>query len=103
MRRVRTHPPPLLNLSPSAQDWPAALILAKFDAWAERGASVVWSDRAVQHYDQCLVAYANSWLDQVARPYTSAPPAESPIPARGWGDVEIPPELLEAAQIRRVT
>jgi hypothetical protein len=67
----------LLNLAPSAaRDWPAALILAKFDAWAQRGASVVWSDRAVQHYDQWLVAYANSWLDQAAQPYTSAPPAD---------------------------
>jgi hypothetical protein len=67
----------LLNLTPSpAQDWPATLILARFDAWAERGASIVWSDRAVQHYDQWLVAYANAWLADVARPHTSAPLAD---------------------------
>ena len=68
----------LLNLTPAAaEDWPAALIIAKFDAWAQRGASVVWSDRAVQHYDQWLVAYANDWLDAAARPFVAAPPVES--------------------------
>jgi hypothetical protein len=67
----------LLNLTPgAAEDWPATIILAKFDAWAQRGASVVWSDRAVQHYDHWVVAYANAWLDQVAQSYTSAPPTD---------------------------
>jgi hypothetical protein len=37
----------------------------------------VWSDRAVQHYDQWLVSYANSCLDEVARRSTSAPPPDS--------------------------
>jgi hypothetical protein len=64
----------LMNLTPSpAQDWPATLIIAKFDAWAQRSASVVWPDRAVHHYDQWLVCYANSSLVEVVRRYTSAP------------------------------
>jgi hypothetical protein len=68
----------LSNLTPSTtQDWPATLIIAKFDAWAQRGASVVWSDRAVQHYDQWLVCYANSSLAEVAQSDTFAPPADS--------------------------
>ena len=72
----------LLNLpSRTSEDWATTLILAKFDAWAERGASVVWSDRAVQHYDQWLVSYANSWLDEVAQIYRSAPPGD---PVYGW-------------------
>ena len=62
----------LLNLTPStAQGWPATLIIARFDAWAQRGASVVWSDRAVQHYDQWLVCYANFSLGELARRCTS--------------------------------
>jgi hypothetical protein len=55
----------LLNLTPgTAQDW--TRIIATFGAWAERGASVAWSDRAVQHYDQWLVCYANASLVEVA-------------------------------------
>ncbi len=47
--------PRLLNLTPGpAQDWPTTIVIAKFDAWARRGASLVWSDRAVKHYDQWL-------------------------------------------------
>jgi hypothetical protein len=68
----------LLNLTPgAAEDWTATIIIAKFDAWAQRGASVVWSDRAVQHYDQWLVAYANDWLDVATLPFIAAPPTES--------------------------
>src|SRR5712692_3998993 len=34
----------LLNLTPGpAQDWPTTIVIAKFDAWARRGASLVWS------------------------------------------------------------
>jgi len=48
-----------------------------FDAWAELGASVAWSDRAVQHYDQWLVYYANASLAEVARSYISAAQVDS--------------------------
>jgi hypothetical protein len=38
--------------SGAAREWPATRIVATFDAWAQRGASVVWSDRSVEHYHQ---------------------------------------------------
>jgi hypothetical protein len=52
----------------------ATLIVAKFDAWAERAVSVVWCDRALQHCDQWLVAEANAWIDAVARSCAEATP-----------------------------
>jgi hypothetical protein len=52
----------------------ATLIVAKFDAWAERAVSVVWCDRALQHCDQWLVAEANIWIDEVARTGAEATP-----------------------------
>jgi hypothetical protein len=69
----------LSNLTASTgQDWPATLIIiARFDAWARRGASIVWSDRAVQHYDQWLVSSANASLAEAARGPTSAPSSDS--------------------------
>ena len=59
---------------PYTAAWAATLIVAKFDAWAERGVSVVWCDRALQHCDQWLVAEANAWIDVVARTCADARP-----------------------------
>jgi len=39
-----------------------ALIVFKFDVWAERGMNVVWSDPEIRLFDQWLVNYANNWL-----------------------------------------
>jgi len=39
-----------------------ALIVAKYDVWAERGLNVVWSDPEIRLFDRWLVNYANSWL-----------------------------------------
>jgi hypothetical protein len=53
----------------------ATLIVAKFDAWAERAVSIVWCDRALQHCDEWLVAEANAWIEGVTRTYAeTAPP-----------------------------
>ena len=68
----------LLNQPPrTAEDWALTLIVAKFDAWAQRGAFVVWSDRAVLHYDQWLVSFGNVCLAELARPFVAAPSAHS--------------------------
>ena len=63
---------------PHTAEWAATLIVAKYDAWAERAVSVVWCDRALQHCDQWLVAEANVWIDQAARACAAAAP-----PCRG--------------------
>src|SRR6516162_7865135 len=51
----------------NALDWLPTLVTAKFDVWAKRNIQVVKSDAAVQHYDQWLLGYANSWIDEVSR------------------------------------
>jgi hypothetical protein len=71
--------------SHDSSEWPGAYVVATFDAWAKRGASVVWSDRAVQHYDQWLVVYANAWIDAVTLPFL----ATTPAPAIGRMLVEV--------------
>ena len=38
------------------------MIVAKYDIWAERGVSVVWSDPEIRAFDPWLVNYANEWL-----------------------------------------
>jgi hypothetical protein len=60
--------------SHDASEWPDAYVVATFDAWAKRSASVVWSDRAVQHYDQWLIVYANLWIDAVTLPFLATTP-----------------------------
>jgi hypothetical protein len=40
-----------------------ALCVAKFDIWAKRGIQIVWSENAVQAYDQWLFNFAQGWLD----------------------------------------
>jgi hypothetical protein len=52
----------------------ATLIIAKFDAWAERAVSIVWCDRALQHCDEWLVAEANAWIEGVTRTYAETTP-----------------------------
>ncbi len=42
--------------------WRVNLAAAKFDIWAERNVSVVWSDDAVLDYDKWLASYANAWM-----------------------------------------
>lgn len=64
----------LSNVSSRTADGAATLVVATFDAWAQRGVCGVWCDRAVQHYDQWLVIYAKSWIDEVARSCAAAPP-----------------------------
>jgi hypothetical protein len=64
----------LSTRGPHTAAWAATLIVAKFDAWAERAVSVVWCDRALQHCDQWLVAEANVWIDAVARTAADATP-----------------------------
>ena len=59
---------------PHTAEWAATLIVAKYDAWAERAVSVVWCDRALQHCDQWLVAEANDWIDVVAQTCAEARP-----------------------------
>jgi hypothetical protein len=54
------------GMASAAQDfgaWILALTVAKFDIWARRGIQVVWSDTAVQAYDQWLCNYAQNWLN----------------------------------------
>lgn len=53
------------------------LVVAKFDAWAERGLCGMWCDRAVMHYNQWLAIYAKTWLDDLGQSYA---PATPPIP-----------------------
>jgi len=60
--------------SHDSSTWPGAYVVTTFDAWAKRGASVVWSDRAVQHYDQWLIVYANRWIDAATLPFLATPP-----------------------------
>jgi hypothetical protein len=36
-----------------------------FDIWAERYVNVVWSDKAVQDYDQWLHTYVEAWLHDI--------------------------------------
>ena len=62
---------------PYTAAWAATLIVAKFDAWAERGVSVVWCDRALQHCDQWLVPEANAWIDRVRGPAPQSRPSAS--------------------------
>ena len=69
----------------ASHDTSDAYILDTFDAWAKRSASVVWSDRAVQHYDQWLIVYANLWIDAVTLPFL----ATTPTPAIGRMLVEV--------------
>jgi hypothetical protein len=57
----------------SGQEWSGAAIAAQFDAWARRGAGVVWSDRTLAHYEQWLVVYAQSCVNDVARRFPSVP------------------------------
>src|SRR5712692_4747810 len=45
-----------------ADSWRVNLAAAKFDIWAERNVSVVWSDDAVLDYDKWLASYANAWM-----------------------------------------
>jgi hypothetical protein len=61
----------------SGQEWSGAVIAAQFDAWARRGAGVVWSDRALAHYEQWLVVYAGSCVNDVARRFDSVPAADA--------------------------
>ncbi len=37
----------------------------RFDVWARRGLSVVWSDGALRDYEQWLVDYTGNWLQYV--------------------------------------
>jgi hypothetical protein len=69
----------------ASHDTSDAYVVDTFDAWAKRGASVVWSDRAVQHYDQWLIVYANLWIDAVTLPFL----ATTPTPAIGRMLVEV--------------
>lgn len=50
-----------------------ALINAEFNAWAYRGLHVVVNDAELRHYDEWLLRYANAWLDEISRIYTSNP------------------------------
>ena len=46
----------------SFQSWLLMQCCRKFDIWALRNLSVVWSDAEVKTYAQWLFSYANSWL-----------------------------------------
>ncbi len=55
-----------------------SMFLAKFDAWATRGTSVIWSDQQVEGNDRWLESFANGWIDQVSNRYASnLPPREA--------------------------
>lgn len=67
------------SLTPgNADEWMQTLVLAKFDVWAERGATV-WPDAPAQEYARWLVGYANAWLDAVSQVLAS----HSPVLADG--------------------
>jgi hypothetical protein len=70
--------PPAPLEAPRGQEWSGAVIAGQFEAWARRGAGVVWSDRAFAHYEQWLIAYAGVCVHDVARRFDSvaAPDAD---------------------------
>ena len=41
-----------------------SMFLAKFDVWATRGTSVIWSDQLVEGNDHWLESFANGWIDR---------------------------------------
>ncbi len=47
------------------QQWLLNLMAHKFNIWAERNASVVWSNEALPTFDQWLLNYANSSIQTV--------------------------------------
>jgi hypothetical protein len=52
---------------------PYAGMLAKFEIWAERSISVVWSDHAVNVFDDWLVRFANESLRVASEDWRASP------------------------------
>jgi hypothetical protein len=65
---LKTRPDPI----DAGVGWMCGLVVGKFDIWAKRGISVVWSAEAVTKFDQSLIAYSTEWLQTVRGFFPSA-------------------------------